>query len=174
MLAEPIAPSIVTTRRVTAADMADILALGARVYGPGRFSRTAFRVREGTPDISPFCRLAELDGRVIASIRMTEVTIGDAEGVLLLGPLTVDPRFENKGYGRRLMIESMDAGRQAGHRLVVLVGDLAYYARVGFGVVPPGQILLPGPVNPARLLACELCPGALTAYRGMMAASPAA
>ena len=38
-----------------------------------------------------------------------------------------------------------------------------------------GQIAFPGPVNPARILACELAAGALADYRGVISAeaSPA-
>jgi predicted N-acetyltransferase YhbS len=50
------------------------------------------------------------------------------------------------------------------------VGDLPYYERFGFVNVPPGQIILPGPVNPRRLLARELVDGALSRYRGSVIA----
>ena len=36
----------------------------------------------------------------------------------------------------------------------------------GFRLVPPGRITLPGPVDPARLLYCELEPGALERAQG--------
>ena len=49
--------------------------------------------------------------------------------------------------------------RGEGFALVLLVGDMPYYGRFGFAPVPPGQITLPGPVDPARLLALELEPG---------------
>ena len=64
----------------------------------------------------------------------------------------------------------MEAARAAGIALVLLVGDEPYYARLGFKRVPPGQITLPGPVNPDRLLAAELAPGALAGYSGRVAA----
>jgi len=57
---------------------------------------------------------------------------------------------------------------------VLLVGDEAYYGRLGFRPIPRGQITLPGPVDPARLLAAELVDGALTSYSGFVAADPAA
>ena len=47
-----------------------------------------------------------------------------------------------------------------------MVGDEPYYARMGFKRAPEGQISLPGPVDPARLLYCELEPGALAAAKG--------
>jgi predicted N-acetyltransferase YhbS len=159
----------ITTRSAAAADVPAISALSARVFGPGRFVRTAYRIREGTSDVSPFCRVALLGDRIIAAIRMTEVAVDSRAGALLLGPLAVDPEFANLGYGRRLIAESMDAGRAAGRELVLLVGDMPYYGRLGFVPVPPGQIALPGPVNPARLLAAELKPGALAHYRGLVA-----
>lgn len=157
---------IVATRPVAEADLPDILSLNARVFGPGRFTRTAYRIREGTPEVSPFCRVALLDTRIIASNRMTDILIGGRGGALLLGPLAVDPEFENRGYGRRLIAESIEAGRAAGREIVLLVGDMPYYGRFGFVQVPPGSMILPGPVNPSRLLALELTPGALDRYRG--------
>jgi predicted N-acetyltransferase YhbS len=36
--------------------------------------------------------------------------------------------------------------------------------------VPAGQIVLPGPADPARILALELQPGALVMFKGMVAA----
>ncbi len=62
----------------------------------------------------------------------------------------------------------LDAARASGVRLVVLVGDEPYYGRFGFKPVPPGAITLPGPVNPLRLLAVELAPGALPDYRAWL------
>jgi predicted N-acetyltransferase YhbS len=54
--------------------------------------------------------------------------------------------------------------------LVLLVGDEPYYGRLGFRRIPWGQITIPGPVDPNRLLAAELRPGMLAAYAGMVAA----
>jgi predicted N-acetyltransferase YhbS len=47
---------------------------------------------------------------------------------------------------------------------------MPYFGRFGFQPVPPGQITLPGPVDPARLLAVELVPGALKGAKGPMQA----
>jgi predicted N-acetyltransferase YhbS len=111
--------------------------------------------------------------RMIAAVRFTDVAIGGTEGALLLGPLAVDPEFAGQGHGRQLVGEALEAARADGLRLVVLVGDEPYYARFGFRPVPPGQILLPGPVDPRRLLAAELVPGALPSYRGLIVAKRA-
>ena len=64
------------------------------------------------------------------------------------------------------MGKSMDAARAGGHRLVILVGDEPYYNRVGFKRVPHGRLTMPGPVDPARLLYCELVEGAFEGLKG--------
>jgi predicted N-acetyltransferase YhbS len=160
----------VLNRPVAPADLPLIAELHARVFGAGRFTRTAYRVREGAPAISRFCRVALLDGRIIASVRFIDVTIGGVGGALLLGPLAVDPDFAGQGFGRQLIAEALEAAKADGVRLVVLVGDEPYYGRFGFRPVPPGQIMLPGPVDARRLLAAELAHGALAGYRGSVVA----
>lgn len=160
------------TRPVTPDDMHAIAALHARVFGPGRFARTAYRVREGAPDkgFSRFCRVAINSGEIIAALRMTEIAIGGTGGALLLGPLAVAPEYAGQGFGRMLVAEVIEAAEQGGIKLIVLVGDEPYYGRFGFKPIKPGKITLPGPVNPARLLAAELEAGALTNYAGVVTA----
>lgn len=160
----------VVTRPAGPEDSADIGALHARAFGPGRFTRTAYRVREGSPAFSAFCRVCRIDGVLVAAVRFTPILVGGKGGALLLGPLAVNPDFANQGYGRGLVGEALDAARQAGIQLVVLVGDEPYYARLGFKRIPHGQITLPGPVDPHRLLAVELAGGALAHYSGAVTA----
>jgi len=160
----------VVTRPAVPDDLPAIVALQTRAFSPGRFARTAYRVREGAPALSPFCRVALAGERLIAAVRMTPITIDGRPGALLLGPLAVEPELAGRGYARRLVAEVLDAARAGGEALVLLVGDMGYYGRLGFAPVPPHQIRLPGPVDPARLLVAELEAGALQKFRGMVAA----
>jgi predicted N-acetyltransferase YhbS len=156
-------------RPVHAEDGAAISELHARTMGPGRFSRTAYRVREASgADFSPFCRVSVLDGRLIAAVRLTPVRIGGKDGALLLGPLAVVPDLANRGYGRALAAAAMDDARAAGIVLVVLVGDEPYYGRDGFQRVPNSRAVMPGPVDPERLLVAELAPGAFDGVSGLI------
>jgi predicted N-acetyltransferase YhbS len=161
---EPMASAI--TRPVTADDLPAIRDLHARAFGPGRFARTAYRVRETTEPASPHCRVCLVDGKIAAAVRFTPIEIGGKGGALLLGPLAVEPALANRGYGRGLVARALDEARDDGIRLVVLVGDEPYYARLGFRRIPFGRITLPGPVDPSRLLAAELVAGALEEYSG--------
>jgi predicted N-acetyltransferase YhbS len=161
----------VTTHPITAADAVAIGRLHAAVFGPGRFARTAYRIREGTPFASPFCRKAVQGDDLLATIRFTEIAIGGSAGALLLGPLAVAPAVTGQGHGKRLVAEGLETARHAGVSLVLLVGNEPYYGRFGFKPVPRGQILFPGPVDPARLLVVELTPNALAGMRGLVTAS---
>ncbi|MFA7305982.1 MAG: N-acetyltransferase [Hyphomicrobium sp.] len=159
-------------RKAIPQDVPEISRLHARVFGPGRFARSAYRVREGKGHLSRYCLVAHLGGQLIASLRMTEITIGGRPGAALLGPVAVDPDHRGIGLGTKLMSEAVATARAGGTSLVVLVGDDPYYGRFGFKVVPAGQIVFPGPVNPARLLAQELKDGALAEFRGLIVAIP--
>ena len=146
----------ITMRAAAPPDLPNIRELHARAFGPGRFARTAYRVREGPGDISPFCRVCLVGSKIVAAVRYTEVRVGGRDRALLLGPLAVDPAYANRGYGRGLVARALEDARTAGIALVLLVGDEPYYGRLGFRRVPFGQIVLPGPVDPSRLLAAEL------------------
>ena len=84
----------------------------------------------------------------------------------MLGPLAVEPRLRGKGCGIKLMEKGLADAKKLGYRLVILVGDAPYYARVGFGPVPYGRLTMPGPVDPARLLYRELDIGAFARAKG--------
>lgn len=140
--------------------------INAEAFGPGRFTRAAYRIREGGPHRRDLSFVALCDGKVVASVRMTPIAAG-AGRALLLGPLAVRPAFKNLGIGRKLVAIALDAARKDGWDLAILVGDAPYYAPLGFSlVVPRGQLAMPRPVDPARLLACELVPGTLGGFAG--------
>ena len=129
--------------------------LSAIAFGPGRFTRTAFRLREGVPSRPDLSFVAHLNGRLIGSVKLTDILVGSRRS-LLLGPLVVIPEFKNAGYGRALMEHVVNAARKLGEESIILVGDAPYYGRFGFEKVPHGSMRMPGPVDPQRLLVCYL------------------
>jgi predicted N-acetyltransferase YhbS len=146
-------------------DAEGIERLHERTFGPGRFARTAYRLREGLaqePDLSFTVMVGTL---LVGSIRVTRLSMGGAPG-LLLGPVTVEPAFMGRGIGMALVRRVIDAARAGGHRLMLLVGDEPFYGRAGFRRVPNGRLVMPGPVDPARLLVLELVPGAFDGVKG--------
>ena len=154
-----------TYRCETPDDDPAIDALHGEVFGPGRFARAAFRLREGVPHDLSLSFVAETDGRLAASVRLTPIMIGDVPA-LLLGPLAVTPDFKGRGAGKALVRMATAAARAAGHRLVLLVGDEPYYGPLGFQRTPRYAITLPAPVDPDRVLVAALVDGALAGLSG--------
>jgi predicted N-acetyltransferase YhbS len=149
----------------TPADHAAIEKLDERAFGPGRFARSAYRLREGVEPDYNLSFVARIGSLLVGAIRMTPIFCGNRTA-LLLGPLTVDPPFRSSGIGEELVKTSLNAARAAGHELVLLVGDMSYYGRLGFSPVPPGRVIFAGPVDPERLLYCELVKGAFEGVKG--------
>ncbi|MCC0039663.1 MAG: N-acetyltransferase [Brucellaceae bacterium] len=145
----------------------EIEEINAEAFGPGRFTRAAYRIREGGPHDRALSFVAQYDGKVIASVRMTWIAAGEGRA-LLLGPLAVRPPYKNLGIGKRLVAIAVDAARLAGCGCVILVGDGPYYGPLGFVRVPPGQMEMPRPVDPMRLLAAELVPGSVARMTGLV------
>ena len=151
-------------------------------YGPVRFTKTSERLREGRlPELS----LVAADGRrVVGTVRLWPVSAGQGRhsrcgasaleprgGLLLLGPLAVDPDCRKRGIGSALVQRALREAKRHGHGAVLLVGDAPYYARFGFSSEKTGALWLPGPYERHRLLGVELVPGTLDGARGLVRAS---
>ena len=116
-----------------------------------------------------YCVVAETDGRIVGSNCLDERSV-----IAGIGPITIDPRAQNLGIGRKLMQAVMNRSnerRAAGMRLVQAAfhnRSLSLYASLGFDVREPlscvqGQPLersVPGcvvrPAQPSDLDACNM------------------
>jgi predicted N-acetyltransferase YhbS len=151
----------------TAADALAIERLPERTFGPGRYARSAYRIREGRRHVLHLSFTARIGSLLVGSVRLTPICIGETPA-LLLGPLTVEPPFRERGIGGALIERALKDAKAAGHALVVLVGDEPFYGKIGFKRIPKGQVKMPGPVDPARLLVAELKTGAFAGVSGMI------
>src|SRR5262249_51614711 len=149
----------------TADDAVAIERLHERTFGPGRHAKSAYRLRDRVapqPEPSSIARIGPL---LVGSVRLSPIRVGDTKA-LLLGPLTIEPPFRERGIGHALIARALAEARAKGHRLVVLVGDEPYYQKAGFRRIPKGRASMPGPVDAARLLVCELAQGAFDGVSG--------
>ena len=138
-----------------------------RTFGPGRFVLSAYRLREHVDHLLDLSFTARIGTLLVGSVRQLPVSIGDTKA-LLLGPLTVEPPFRGRGVGRLLLERALGEAKAKGHCLVLLVGDEAYYSRVGFKQVPKGRATMPGPVDYDRLLVVELVDAAFDGVSGVV------
>jgi len=144
----------------------DIENLLDRAFGPNRQSKRSYAFRDGIGDIEDL-RFITLKGKeLVGTIRFWPIAIG-AHGfpALLLGPLGVDPDHQGEGIGAGLIHHGLEVAREQGHKACVLVGDLTYYGRFGFGLASQHHIHMPGEQD-HRVLIRELENGALTGVEG--------
>jgi len=136
-------------------DAPTIERLYSAAFGPGRFARTAERLREDNAPIADLCFIAEEDGALAGSVRFWPVMVGKTPG-LMLGPLAVQPHRQRNGMGIALVQAGLARATEAGVPFVFLVGDEPYYRRAGFQVAVAGRLQMPGPVDAHRLLVRDL------------------
>jgi predicted N-acetyltransferase YhbS len=149
----------------TANDAQAIERLHERTFGPGRYVLSAYRLREHVDHLLELSFTARIGTLLVGSVRQLPICVGKTRA-LMLGPLTVEPPFRSRGIARVLLERALGDAKARGHRLVLLVGDEAYYRRVGFKAVPKGRASMPGPVDYQRLLVAELVDGAFTDVSG--------
>src|SRR5215207_8395884 len=101
----------------TADDAPAIERLHERTFGPGRYARTAYRVREQLPHRRDLSFTARIGTLLVGSVRLAPIRIGKT-AALLLGPLTIEPPFRERGIGRALIERALSAARDHGHGLV--------------------------------------------------------
>mgnify|MGYP005991104775 CR=1 FL=1 len=145
-------------------------ALFAKCLGPGRFARTAYRLREQVKTEEYLGVNVFKDDKLIGTVSLTALNIGGSDSACLLGPLLIDEDYRSKGLGLELIDDAIKLAKDKGFQVVLLVGDLSYYEKAGFKHMPPGQIHFPGPVDPARILAYEIESDALANLKGQVSA----
>ena len=130
----------------TPADAPAVEAVVTRAFGPGRYAKTAERLREGR--VPAVGLVARDNGAVIGSVRLWDIAISGTPA-LFLGPIAVERASRSDGVGARLVEAAVEAARARDVSGVLLVGDQGFFGRLGFACID-GPVM-PGPVDPARL-----------------------
>lgn len=169
----------------TAADIPARDALLDRAMGPRWKKKSSHRLRRGRLPAEGLAFVAKDEqGAVVGTVRLWDVTVGSrpisptrgeigrvTDGVLLLGPLAVEPEHKSSGIGSALMRHAIAEAKRLAHAAILLVGDEAYYGRFGFSAHKTARLAMPGPYERHRFLALELVPGALDGAAGTLAPS---
>ena len=150
-----------------------IEALLDAAFEPTRRTRTAYSVREGTEWL-PALSFAALDSadELVGTIQCWPLALTDPNArrhpLIMVGPVAVLPARQGEGYGQALMTACLAALSPDAPLPQVMIGDADYYGRFfGFSNAHTGGWQLPGPFDPARLLARTANP-ALLPGEGML------
>ena len=146
-------------------DTKSVESLLDKAFGPNRHNKGSYHFRIGVEDIPTLRFVALNENQLCGTIRFWPVRIGSTTEALLLGPLGVDPEHQSIGIGAELMTHGMNMARDQGYGIVLLVGELDYYGRFGFGPASPHGITMPGEQD-HRVLVRELHNDALDGVSG--------
>ncbi len=129
-----------------------------------RVARSAFGTTEGDeiaaliaallsdPTAEPRLSVVATDrGVVVGHVLFTAVSLEEcpqAIGASILAPLAVDPDFQHRGIGGRLIAEGLALLRRRGVELVFVLGDPGYYRRHGFSPAGAQGYAAPHPIPP--------------------------
>jgi putative acetyltransferase len=158
-------------RAETPADAAAIRDINCQAFGQPAEADLVEALRAGGyPRLS---LVAERDGRVVGHIMFSDLPIVAAAGTvpaLALAPMAVLPQYQRQGVGSSLVQRGLDRCRDAGHRVVVVLGHRAYYPRFGFS--PELALRLESPYAGPSFMALELVAGALDGVTGRVEYPP--
>lgn len=115
--------------------------------------------------------VALCDGQAVGHILFSPIHIETDHGdvpAMALAPMAVLPDRQKQGIGSAMVRSGLDACRQAGHRIVIVLGHADYYPRFGF--TPAGQHGLrpPFPAPDEAFMALALQPGSLDGVSGIV------
>lgn len=107
------------------------------IYKPGCDEHLIlYKIRNSGCYISELDIVATMEGKLFGHIICTKAKVIDTNGkeyqVLCVGPLSIKPEYQRKGYGCRLMEYCIIKARDLGYPGMILFGNPAYYHRFGF------------------------------------------
>ena len=133
-----------------AADPIAVETLLDAAFGTDRHRRTAYKLRVGLTPLQHLSFAAFDEDRLVGVLQSWPVTL-DADPLVLVGPVAVQPDAQQGGIGRAMMDALIAA---AGTQPMTMIGDPEYYGRFfGFTADATADWKLPGPVERRRLLA---------------------
>lgn len=115
--------------------------------------------------------VAEFAGAAVGHVLFSAVEIVGEErktDALALAPIAVMPAYQRRGIGTQLVRAGLDACRVRGHKLVVVLGHSAFYARFGFVEASTSAIYAPWSVPSKAFRVAELSPKALCGVHGIV------
>jgi predicted N-acetyltransferase YhbS len=143
-------------RQISNEDNDKIIKLLHKSFGPGRFVRSVYRLREKNDRDTEFSYIYELNNQILSSISYYKTFLNNDINGLLLGPLAVDPEHRGKGYGVELVKYTIALIKKTTtYDFILVIGDYHYYEKFGFKKIN-NTFSFYGPVNSEKVLILHL------------------
>ncbi len=133
------------------------------------------KIRESEYYINELSLVAEVNGMVVGHIMFSPMKIiGNLRAFdsLALAPLSVHKDFQKKGIGKALVKAGIEAVEKLGYKSVIVMGDPAYYTKLGFEKAAKYKIGTTEAFDDEYLFVLELANGSLTDVSGVVEYCP--
>lgn len=137
----------------------------------------AHQVRKSEDYIPELDFVMEEDGKIIGHILYVRAklvaTDGTEKEILSFGPFTIEPAYQRKGYGRKLLEHSLEVAKGMGYTAVAIFGNPENYVCYGFKNCKKYNVCLEEDIYPVALMVKELEEGILSDKEWKYVESPA-
>src|SRR5690606_29503499 len=131
------------------------------------------RLRKSTAYIPELALVASSNEQVVGYILLTKLAIEQnneivEDQVLALAPVAVDPVFQGKGIGGKLILEAHEIARKLTYKAIILLGHQDYYPRFGYRQTAAYNITLPFEAPEENCMLYELYSNSLKNITGIV------
>ena len=111
------------------------------VYKPGCSEHFVLHKFRDDPDFISELDLIledEINGNVqiVAHVMFADAELNRSDGtkipICTFGPISVDPEFQRKGYGKKLLVYALESADKMGYGAVCIAGNIDFYGTCGF------------------------------------------
>lgn len=164
----------ITIRRETPGDYYQTERMAQRAfwnkYQPGCDEHYLIhKLRRDSAYLPEISRIAVLNEAVVGCIMYSKARVTDGENqyeVATFGPLCVDPDFQGRRIGEKLVRETLKLAAAAGIPGVIIYGEPDYYPRLGFRTCDHFDITTPEGENFDAFMGYELKKNGFEKMRG--------
>ncbi|QLY81271.1 GNAT family N-acetyltransferase [Clostridium intestinale] len=147
------------------------------LYVPGCGEHYLVHVMRSHKDFIPELDLViEVDNEIIGNIMYTKTKLvdefGEEKDILTFGPVCILPKYQRKGYGKKLLEYSFDKAIALGYDVIVIFGNPGNYVSRGFKSCKKHNVCLENGTYPSPMMVKELKPGALDGRKYVYYESP--
>ena len=118
------------------------------LYRPGCSEHLVLhKLRDAKSFINELDYVVIEDKKIIANIIYTKMYNENGEmlnDVIAFGPISVDPKYQGRGIGKKLIEVSLERAKELGYKAVLITGNDKFYKPLGFEAAYKYGITLPG------------------------------
>lgn len=159
----------IVVRQESPTDFPSVYSVNTAAFKRSEEAQLVDRLRSSNSFIPELSLVAVIDKDIVGYILFTQVSIigkNSSDQSLALAPISVHPKWQQKGVGTTLIRNGLDVARNLDYKSVIVLGHADYYHRFGFRPTNKWGIKPPFKVSEALFMGLELIENAFANLEG--------